>query len=125
MSFPQYPNYKSSNLKWLGDIPDSWDLIRLKHLFSLVKRPVREGDGIVTSFRDGAVTLRSKRRTDGFTNAVQEIGYQGIRAGDLVIHAMDAFAGAIGVSDSDGKSSPVYSVCVPNSEASSLPEYYG
>jgi len=27
---------------------------------------------------------------------------------------MDAFAGAIGVSDSDGKSSPVYSACTPN-----------
>ena len=26
---------------------------------------------------------------------------------------MDAFAGAIGISDSDGKSTPVYSVCTP------------
>lgn len=44
---------------------------------------------------------------------MQEHGYQGIRKGDLVIHAMDAFAGAIGVSDSNGKSSPVYSACTP------------
>jgi type I restriction enzyme S subunit len=44
---------------------------------------------------------------DGFTEAVQEIGYQGIRKGDLVVHSMDGFAGAIGVSDSDGKASPV------------------
>ena len=29
------------------------------------------------------------------------------RRGDLVIHSMDGFAGAIGVSDSDGKASPV------------------
>lgn len=47
----------------------------------------------------------------GFTEAVQETGYQGIRKGDLVIHVMDAFAGAVGVSDSDGKGTPVYSVC--------------
>ena len=125
MSFDKYPAYKSSSLKWLGDIPESWELKRLKHLFSLVKRPVQEGNGIVTCFRDGTVTLRSKRRTEGFTNAVQEIGYQGVRAGDLVIHAMDAFAGAIGVSDSDGKSSPVYSVCVPKSQQTVLTEYYG
>jgi type I restriction enzyme S subunit len=125
MSFDKYPAYKSSSLKWLGDIPESWELTRLKHLFSLVKRPIQEGNGIVTCFRDGTVTLRSKRRTEGFTNAVQEIGYQGIRAGDLVIHAMDAFAGAIGVSDSDGKSSPVYSVCVPKSQQTVLTEYYG
>jgi len=50
---------------------------------------------------------------------LQEIGYQGIRVGDLVVHAMDAFAGAIGVSDSDGKGTPVYSVCrsAPNADA--------
>ena len=44
---------------------------------------------------------------------MKEIGYQGIRKGDLVIHAMDAFAGSVGVSDSDGKGTPVYSVCNP------------
>ena len=48
--------------------------------------------------------------------ATKEIGYQGVAVGDLVIHAMDAFAGAIGVSDSSGKSTPVYSVCMPKSE---------
>ncbi|WP_404788318.1 restriction endonuclease subunit S domain-containing protein [Streptomyces pristinaespiralis] len=61
----------------------------------------------MTAFRDGQVTLRENRRTEGFTNAIQEIGYQGIRRGDLVVHGMDGFAGAIGVSDSDGKASPV------------------
>lgn len=61
----------------------------------------------VTAFRDGRVTLRSNRRTDGFTESVKDIGYQGVRNGEVVIHSMDAFAGAIGVSDSNGKMSPV------------------
>ena len=78
-----------------------------------MKRPIRDTDEVVTCFRDGVVTLRRNRRTEGFTESLQEIGYQGIRAGDLVVHAMDAFAGAIGVSDSDGKGTPVYSVCRP------------
>ncbi|MGP5566711.1 hypothetical protein ACTXN8_04885, partial [Pseudomonas helleri] len=107
MSLPTYPGYKDSGVDWLGTVPEHWDSKRLKFLFDLVKREIREEDRIVTCFRDGAVTLRDNRRTDGFTNAVKEIGYQGIRVGDLVIHAMDAFAGAIGVSDSDGKSTPV------------------
>jgi type I restriction enzyme S subunit len=68
------------------------------------------------------VTLRSNRRLTGFTEAIQEHGYQGIRKGDLVIHAMDAFAGAVGVSDSDGKSSPVYAACTPTGSAN--PEYF-
>jgi len=120
--FPTYPAYKDSGVEWLGEVPNHWESRRLKFLFSLQKRPVVDGDGIVTCFRDGAVTLRSNRRTDGFTNAEKEIGYQGIRKGDLVIHAMDAFAGAIGVSDSDGKSSPVYSACTPNEGVSAY--YY-
>lgn len=113
MNFPSFPAYKRSGVDWLGAVPEHWDSKRLKFLFTLVKREVREEDRIVTCFRDGTVTLRDNRRTDGFTNALKEIGYQGIRVGDLVIHAMDAFAGAIGVSDSNGKSSPVYSVCIP------------
>lgn len=113
MSFPRYPAYRDSGVPWLGPVPEHWGVQRLKTLFNLMKRPPMEDDGIVTAFRDGEVTLRSNRRVDGFTNALQEVGYQGIRRGDLVIHAMDAFAGAIGVSDSDGKSTPVYSVCTP------------
>jgi type I restriction enzyme S subunit len=41
-----------------------------------------------------------------------EIGYQGVRRGDLVVHSMDGFAGAVGVSESDGKASPVVSCYV-------------
>lgn len=36
---------------------------------------------------------------------------------------MDAFAGAIGVSDSDGKSTPVYSVCTPQHSEVFTPYY--
>ena len=76
----------------------------------------------MTCFRDGRVTLRKNRRTTGFTESIKEIGYQGIRKGDLVIHAMDAFAGAVGVSDSDGKATPVYAACQPAEGVNA--EYY-
>lgn len=113
MSFPRYPRYKQSGVEWLGEVPEHWSVSRVKNLFNLMSRPPEAGDDIVTAFRDGVVTRRSNRRVDGFTNAVHEHGYQRVLKGDLVIHAMDAFAGAIGVSDSDGKSTPVYSVCTP------------
>jgi type I restriction enzyme S subunit len=115
---------KESGVAWLGEVPTHWELRRTKYLFDLMNRPPRDDDGIVTAFRDGTVTLRSNRRVEGFTNSIKEIGYQGIRKGDLVIHVMDAFAGAVGVSDSDGKSTPVYSVCKPISDDVSAP-YYG
>lgn len=110
---PCYEQMKDSGVEWLGEIPVSWDVEKAKWLFIKAERPICKKDEIVTCFRDGQVTLRSNRRTEGFTNALKEHGYQGIRKGDLVIHAMDAFAGAIGVSDSDGKSTPVYAACTP------------
>jgi type I restriction enzyme S subunit len=118
-----YSRYKPTKLSWLPFIPEDWSVVRGKFLFNLAKRTPLEDDGIVTAFRDGQVTLRSNRRQDGFTNALKEIGYQRVCKGDLVIHAMDAFAGAVGVSDSDGKSTPVYSCCIPNSSVNA--EFYG
>ena len=123
-AFPKYPAYKPSGVEWLGDVPEDWNAEKGKWLFNLMERPPRKEDEIVTAFRDGQVTLRINRRTEGFTNAIKEHGYQGIRKGDLVIHAMDAFAGAIGVSDSDGKSTPVYSACVPRKQNSVNPHFY-
>ena len=108
-----YAEYTESGLPWLGDIPQHWASERAKWLFTKMDRPVREDDEVVTCFRDGMVTLRKNRRLRGFTEATVYSGYQGICKGDLVIHGMDAFAGAIGVSDSDGKGTPVYNVCQP------------
>ncbi|AFW02198.1 hypothetical protein BAR24_12865 [Gluconobacter oxydans] len=103
--------------------PD-WVTSRLKFLFQRRNRALREDDGVVTAFRDGVVTLRSNRREDGFTFSNKEIGYQGIEPGDLVIHAMDGFAGAIGVSDSRGKCSPVYTIVVPRLKQAVFPEFW-
>lgn len=30
MSFPRYPNYKDSGIKWVGEIPVGWNIVRLK-----------------------------------------------------------------------------------------------
>lgn len=120
----RYDKYKDSGIAWIGEIPKHWKVKKGKNLFKKEERPVRDNDEIVTCFRDGEVTLRSNRRIDGFTNAMKEVGYQGVRRGDLVIHNMDAFAGAIGVSDSDGKSTPVYSVCTPKNNVEANVYYY-
>lgn len=116
MEFKQYPSYKKSGVEWLGDVPEHWQIVRTKDIFNHRKEEALEDDEIVTAFRDGQVTLRKNRRTDGFTNSIKEHGYQHINNGDLVIHEMDAFAGAIGVSDSSGKSTPVYTVCYAKNE---------
>ncbi|MFD8206302.1 restriction endonuclease subunit S [Streptomyces sp. NPDC059695] len=83
----------------------------VKRVLRPLSRPALSGLGVVTAFRDGVVTLRSNRREDGYTFSNTEHGYQEIRPGDLVFHALDGFAGAVGVSDSHGNATPVYHVC--------------
>lgn len=106
---PDLPK-KDSGIQWVGLMPSHWRILRGKYVLSYLQKPVREDDGVITCFRDGEVTLRSNRREDGFTMSDKEIGYQGIDVGDLVVHGMDGFAGAIGISDSRGKASPVLNV---------------
>ncbi len=81
-------------------------------LVRLIQTP-RPGLGVVTAYRDGVVTLRVNRRADGYTMSEAEAGYQEVRPGDIVFHALDGFAGAVGISDSLGQCSPVYHVCRP------------
>ncbi len=115
---------KDSGIEWLGQIPAHWKIQRAKNLFGKSSLPPPADAEVVTCFRDGQVTLRRNRREGGFTFAVLEVGYQGIRPGQLVLHSMDAFAGAIGVCDSDGKCSPEYIVCDPVDQRA-MPDYYG
>ncbi len=109
-----YENFKDSNIDWIGRIPQHWDVIKPKYKLNKVTRPTDKDDEVITCFRDGVVTLRKNRREDGFTVSLKEHGYQQICPGDLVVHEMDGFEGAIGISDSKGKSTPVYTVIEPN-----------
>ena len=109
----RYKEYRKTAIPWLETLPSHWEEKRAKYIYEKQNRIPDETDEVITCFRDGEVTLRKNRRTTGFTESLKEIGYQGIKKGDLVIHQMDAFAGATGVSDSDGKGTPVYSICTP------------
>ena len=110
----RYQRYKASEIDWVGEIPSHWETVKPKYKLNRVTRPFDDDDEVVTCFRDGVVTLRKNRREGGFTNSIKEHGYQQIRPGDLVVHEMDGFEGAIGISDSRGKSTPVYTVIEPD-----------
>ncbi len=102
---------KDSGVEWIGEIPEGWEVKRFKYLFAQSRLPVSSDNQIVTAYRDGQVTLRSNRRLTGYTEAILEAGFQGVRKGQLVLNSMDAFEGAIGVSESEGKCTPEYVVC--------------
>lgn len=102
---------KDSGIEYIGSVPINWNIRKIKYVLHKLNRPVLKSDEVITCFRDGEVTLRKNRREEGYTFSDTEHGYQGAEPGDLVFHGMDAFAGAIGISDSRGKCTPVVHVC--------------
>jgi type I restriction enzyme S subunit len=96
-------------------------VLPIKRVLTKLERPAIQGAGMITAFRDGTVTARSLRRTEGFTDAwTSDSKLQGVEEGDVVVHGLDGFAGAIGRSDSRGVCSPVYHVCVPKRAGDSV-----
>ncbi|MGW3787559.1 restriction endonuclease subunit S [Micromonospora chokoriensis] len=84
-------------------------------------RPPSSSRDVVTAFRDGQVIARSKRRAEGYTMpATSDPQGQQVKIGEVVIHGLDGFAGAIGTSESDGNCSSVYHVCTPRSGGNAL-----
>jgi type I restriction enzyme S subunit len=94
----------------LVSIPDNWKIERLDRLFQIRNEPARIDDPPVSAFIDGTVTLRSNRPDAIIKGSGQEIGYKHIEIGDLVISGMNAHLGGLGISDSSGKCTPVYTV---------------
>jgi type I restriction enzyme S subunit len=44
MSFPRYPKYKASGVEWLGEVPEGWEVKRLKHNVSLLTQKTDRRD---------------------------------------------------------------------------------
>lgn len=103
----------ATRVPWTPAMPTAWPVLRAGRIFREVHLQPEDDDGVVTAFRDGQVTLRDLRRKEGYMVAVAEQGYQRVRTGDLVVHQMDGFAGAIGVAEATGKCSPEYIVLEP------------
>jgi type I restriction enzyme S subunit len=88
--------------------------VPLRRLLAKRSRPTMATSEVITAFRDGQVTTRSVRRSEGYTlTGSDEPQGQGVQVGDIIIHGLDGFAGAIGESEADGNCSPVYHVCTP------------
>ena len=108
----------------LGDHTAGNPVLPMRWLLEKRVRPTLDSPEVITAFRDGQVTARSLRRAEGYTNPASS-GPQGqaVRVGDVVVHGLDGFAGAIGTSEAEGNCSPVYHVLTPKGEGDAL--YYG
>ncbi|MGW4647068.1 restriction endonuclease subunit S [Kitasatospora sp. NPDC004289] len=89
-------------------------VLPIRRLLEKVVRSPMAGAGIVTAYRDGQVTERGERRAEGYTlSASADPQGQFVKSGDVVVHGLDGFSGAIGTAEAEGNCSPVYHVCIP------------
>lgn len=100
---------KDSGIFWQPLIPDNWTVTKLKHVLSKLDRPRQPEDELLVCSNSGEVKKRGDSKL-GLVADSDEI-YQGVKRGDLLIHGMDTWHGAIAVSDYDGMCTPVVHVC--------------
>ena len=108
----------SAIMVWVGRSPlnecDEIPALPIRRLLIKQARGTGGPDEMITAFRDGEVTSRSARGREGFTNAwTEHARVQGVEIGDVVVHGLDGFSGAIGDAQVRGVCSPVYHVCTP------------
>ena len=120
-----YPEYKDSDLLWLGEIPEHWEVRRSKYLLREVN--ARSSDGqeqLLSVSQYTGVTPRRSRDGGGEpdTRAASLVGYKRVAQDDLVVNIMLAWNGSLGVARSAGIVSPAYCVYQFNDHAE--PWYY-
>ena len=109
---------KITNLHILRYLPTYWlyllerytiDNQRCIHTASKLSREKGADDELLVCSNSGDIKKRGDSRLGLVANS-NDI-YQGVRSGDLLIHGMDTWHGAIAVSKFDGMCTPVVHVC--------------
>ncbi len=113
----RYDTYKPSGVKWLGEIPSHWEVIKSKYLWKESFSISENGNEELLSVSqyDGITPAKGDSRSESLK------GYKIVSENDLVINIMLAWMGGLGVSKYDGIVSPAY--CVYKLTNDSNPKY--
>ncbi|MCQ2295726.1 MAG: restriction endonuclease subunit S, partial [Bacteroidales bacterium] len=118
----RYEEYKDSGIFWNPKIPKVWNVYRLGNVIQKENRP-RPIDGeLLVCTNKGTVIPRGEAKI-GLIADSEDI-YQGVSKGDLLIHGMDTWHGAIATSSMDGYCTPVVHVCTSKCNNVSFVKYY-
>lgn len=106
----KYEKYKFVNTGWLHCIPENWNIVRCKSIFSEIVELSKKGDEtLLTVSHITGVTPRSEKNVNMFFAETME-GYKLCKVGDLIINTMWAWMGALGTSKYEGICSPAYNI---------------
>lgn len=103
-----------SEIYWLTHYPNDWRVTKLRYILEKHRREVTPNAELLICSNSGEVVKRGDGKL-GLVASSDDI-YQGVTAGDLLIHGMDTWHGAIAISSFDGMCTPVVHVCTCKEE---------
>ena len=113
---------KDSGIEWVGEIPEEWEVRRIKTLFRLRDEknylPLEEVNLISLYTDKGVVQHCDLEQTTG-NKATSADGYKKVYENDIVVNIILCWMGAIGRSAYTGVTSPAYDIYVPSDEIES------
>lgn len=99
---------KSTNINWIGNIPNDWKIRKVKHCFYISKTLANDKDPTVLSLARSGVKVRDISTNEGQLAASYD-NYNIVKKGDLLLNPMDLYSGAnCNVSEVEGVISPAY-----------------
>jgi type I restriction enzyme S subunit len=105
---------KDCGVDWIGQIPEHWEMKRVKNIFRLVMHPSEKNNDheLLSVYTDIGVKPRRELEERG-NKASTTDGYWFVKKGDIVVNKLLAWMGAIGLSEYDGVTSPAYDILRP------------
>lgn len=110
---------KDSGIEWVGEIPDEWEVRRIKTLFRLRDEknylPLEEVN-LISLYTDKGVLQHCDLEQTTGNKASNADGYKIVYENDIVVNIILCWMGAIGRSAYTGVTSPAYDIYVPSDE---------
>lgn len=102
---------KDSGIEWIGEIPEHWNVKKIKYIFK-IKKDIAGKDGYtVLSITQKGIKPKDLTKNEGQI-AESYINYQLVNIGDFAMNHMDLLTGWVDVSQYKGVTSPDYRVFV-------------
>ncbi|MCP5197415.1 MAG: hypothetical protein H6974_11630 [Gammaproteobacteria bacterium] len=109
MSFPRYERYKDSGIEWLGEMPEHWEVVRVRRLFEIQKRIAGIDGYDVLLITQRGIRVKDIECGDGQLS-MDYSKYQFVEIGDFAMNHMDLLTGHVDISNQFGVTSPDYRV---------------
>ena len=107
--YTPYSNYKRSQVEWIAQIPEGWEIKKIRRMFQIKKRIAGKLDIDVLSITQKGIKVKNTKDNEGQLSADYS-KYQLVEKGDFAMNQMDLLTGYVDISKYDGVTSPDYRV---------------